>query len=232
MKRKKKILFSILSLCLIIGFFYFIRQDRLDEEVNTNNTEISSSYPYFSPEEKIQRSYLVVEAKYKGHLPPFKIKPTHGGAPLIYKDSKFEVVKVFKGEAKENDLIKIRSLGGKYKGESTSSEFDSISYNGSQNYLFFLTKFPFDPYKTEGDYFSTVTGPHGIFVKEEDGTYRGIEDKEEQIDSSLLESSNDTTNPRDIYVKQLEESFERGQITQAEYEDTLAEEDRFANIVE
>lgn len=228
--KNKKYIFALLSLCILCGLFFFVKEDTTKGENTSQEIEISSSYPYFTPEEKIQRSYLVVEAKFKGHLPPFKIKPTNGGAPLIHKDSQFEVIKVFKGDIQEKEIIQIRSLGGKYKGESTSSDFDSISYNGKQNYLFFLTKFPFDTYKTDEDYYDTVTGPFGIYIKGNDGIFYGVADSQDAIDPSLLENSTDATNPRDIYLQQLKESYERGQLTTEEYENTLAEENRFGTV--
>lgn len=243
-KLKKYVLIALLVFVVFIASFLIYKQNKYQEywsgrkSMADDSVIVESSYPNMTKEELVTESELVIEAKYKGHTPPFKVVPEDGRAPMVFKDSKFEIVKVYKGNKSEGDVIAVRSLGGQVENPdgsitSTSSDEFNIKYNGKNNYLFFLSSYPGGDYKTKEDYYNPVAGPNGIYVKvDKEESFVQMNDRDSLIERNFLENITDTTNPTDIYLQRLEESLHSGQITEEEYQGALEKFNTFDQKVE
>lgn len=103
---KRNFIYLSAILLIVALSFYFINRGSLKSQeggpVDSDNIMyVEDSYPELSTEEKFQKSTLVIEGKFKGQSKPFTLEPEDGRPPMVFKDSKFQVVKVFKGPAEE-----------------------------------------------------------------------------------------------------------------------------------
>lgn len=174
-------------------------------------------------QELMHQSDLVIEGKFKGTTPPFRVKPSSEGDPLVFKDSKFEVKKIFKGNLTEGDIVQVRTVGGQVTLEDGStltveSGYTDIKFTGKNHYLLFLS-FPGrdSGYTTEESYFIPSNGSLAIYEAQELG-YVGVKTADKVIEEDQLLSLEKGGSSTEAYIDDLKEVLDSGQITQEEYD--------------
>lgn len=215
----KKLIYIALFMIILSGCNNSeVESDTTSVENEVVETQAESSYPDYNYEELSNNSELVVEAKFLNFDEPFKVKPATSGDELIFEDGNFEIINSYKGNVTSGDNIKVRFLSNDIvDSEGVTTTFTSsedVNFENNKTYLLFLRSPYPDGYKTVDNYYQTVTGPFGIYEKEED---KFVNDNKE-ITASDLESIDKSIDPNVLEREQMEENLQNGQITQEEFD--------------
>lgn len=206
--------FFILLIIMLVGC-----SSTKGSEYETEITDISSTYPDLSFEELSNFSEIVVEGKFKGYNKPFKVIPNNNGDGMVFKDATFEIVNIFKGDYKSGENIKVRTIGGEFTDEennliTVTNNLDEIKFTGKNTYLIFLS-YPFsNNFKTDEDYYQTVTGPYGIYEKSGDNEFSRDNKTITVQELSMIDTS---VNPRELEKNQMLDNLNNNLITEEEY---------------
>ncbi|MCD1147123.1 hypothetical protein LQU94_03205 [Peptoniphilus sp. KCTC 25270] len=198
--------------------------------------DVSAVYEELTPQEMMMKSDLVVEVKYKGTTPPFRVKSATGGDPMTFKDTKFEIVEVFKGNKSVGDSIQVRTLGGEIEledgvNEVTIGDYDKIKFTGKNHFILFLYYPLGSDYNTREDYYAPTNGPSSI-LKSIDGRAISYETENEFTNVDDLRKMEKGGTFLEDYKENLNQSYQSGQISEEEYQDAIDLMDQYGEKLE
>lgn len=220
--------------CSKTGDAHVTSQNLENYDVETIVTE--TSYPLLDFKEMSGLSDAIVSCKFKGYTNPFRVRPHNGGDDAIFKDANFEIIQSYKGDLSPGDIITVRTMGGEIIDHETNTiyrhtEYEDIKFNNKHEKLLFLARPTVDIYKTDEDYYKSVTGPLGVFNIIDD---KLVNVSDETITHNLdaLDTIDPSVDPDKLEKEQMDSNLKQGFITQEEYDTFFNEMDKYGEKIE
>lgn len=205
---------------------------------------VSGLLPDLDYGDLMKESSLVIRGKVVDQSGAFQITPVFGDSPSNFTDYLLQVEEVLRGNANPKDIVSVRIQGGLVDKLNVIVE-DSPNFNIGDEVLVFM----YQPnmgsgYNTEGDYYYVLGVNQGAFyLTEKSGStgsniFSNVKGVEVEWDTAVSDFTDyNKKNPVDenrVYNEFLENqkrNLDSGFITQAEYNELLAEAQQYAAIV-
>lgn len=192
--------------------------------------EIEASYPEITNEELVQHASLIVLGSITKSSDPFGIRPVFGGDPVNYYDWTVIIESTYRGEAASN-TITVR----------TPADFGERLQAGSSALMFLYQPGMGGGYNTEGDYYYIYGRDLGLYyltdaqtpcrVYNMAGTTKTWDSFMDEIAGLSAQYPVNEKLEYEAALENLKTNLETGFITQAEYDNYLAELQVYAEIV-
>ena len=238
LKKRYSLLFSVLLsilLLVLIGVTVLWKMDFFKDVVSI------SGYPvYYSFDEMVEKSCLIVRGKITEQSDAIRIRPTNGGEESLFTDHYLEISYVLRGEAEVGDTVAVRTQGG----ETNTLIVENDGYPkikvGDEVIAFLYRHNVGGGYTTDEDYYRIIADDQGWYVLDEAKTvFNSAAGQEaltwEQCQVEIPELSKqypiDYNWKRDEVRQGIERDLNNASITQEEYEQEIASMDVYATVI-
>lgn len=233
LKNIKILLVSGLLLCAAL--FIYITGFGNTSEKSTLVEEVSSIYPEYSIQDLVKYSDIIATGEIIEITKPFEIKPVNGGDSSLFMDYVIKLNGVMKNETNFEDTVNLRIRGGETE-ELIVVESDMPKLTKDAEYLFFLTvPKTGGGYTTKDDHVLLTGGEQGLLnltatnevYKSESFNTINQKDIVTMVNDPKLKKTNEELDP--LYG--LKENLKSGFITQEEYDETVKDLSKYAEII-